>query len=414
MNDLSVEAIAETKFGVRYLFPYQRLVIANILECENPLEYENPRCQLVILPTGAGKTLCFQLPALLLPGLTVAVYPLRSLMDDQARRSVASGIDAVMLRGGQTAEQRRAALDRIADGTVRMVITNPETLHNETVQRCLQTVPVSHFVVDEAHCVSEWGDTFRPTYRDLGVIRRSVDPRVVTAFTATASPAVLSAIRCSLFGDEPVDTILGNPDRVEIGYTVIPVHSRLHALRVLATGCSGRFPPAPSPLLVFCRSRDRVEAIARILGRDRHCPVCAYHAGMTSEERRRVEEWFLHCEAGGLHHAAEVVPDLHLHGRARRVRVRRDDAQVLPERVSGRQLREARLTEGLPGGVGGNEAHGRRHLDRGLRPGADGKNEGECDEEQSGATWCHDSVLKSETTGGRTIREKAEVSGVGL
>ena len=292
MSDHPVESVAESQFGVRYLFPYQRLVIANTLDTENP------RRQLVILPTGAGKTLCFQLPAVLLPGVTIVVYPLLSLMDDQFRRASSCGIATEHLRGGQSPGERRAILQRIGAGSVRLVVTNPETLHDETVLECLRSVPVAHFVIDEAHCVSEWGDTFRPSYRELGTISRAIDPRVVTAFTATASPTVLAAVRSSLFGDEPVDTILGNPDRAEIGYSVVPVHSRSHALRVIATGCAGQFAGMERPLLVFCRSRTRVETIARVLQADGGDPVGAYHAGMTADERHRVERWFLHCTTG--------------------------------------------------------------------------------------------------------------------
>src|SRR6056297_2316584 len=171
-----------SEFGVSYLYPYQRFVIANTLEAG-----PEARRQIVVLPTGSGKTLCFTLPAVLLPGITIVVYPLLALMDDQLRRIASAGITARILRGGQSAREREEIFSAVESGQVRCLLANPEVLAGESVRERLRTASISHLVVDEAHCVSEWGETFRPAYLSLRETLQILAPAVTTAFTATAS-----------------------------------------------------------------------------------------------------------------------------------------------------------------------------------------------------------------------------------
>lgn len=290
---------AADPFGVSYLYPYQRLVISNVLDTEPDAVAR----QIVVLPTGAGKTLCFQLPAVLLPGLTVVIYPLLSLMADQLRRAASSGLPAAVLGGGQGEADRARIWKSIADGEVRIILTNPETLGQERVLRRLTEVEVSHLVIDEAHCVSEWGETFRGAYLELGRVIRELAPATTTAFTATASPPVLEAVRRHLFGDDGAHLIQAVPDRPNIAYSVLRTPAKEFALGSLlaggageagtATGASNASGSLKLPALVFCRSRKRVETVARnlaaTLGWDR---VAAYHAGMSKEERTEIEQWF--------------------------------------------------------------------------------------------------------------------------
>lgn len=310
---------AAQTFGISYLFPYQRLVISNVLDTDP----EAVTRQIVVLPTGAGKTLCFQLPALLLPGLTVVVYPLLSLMADQLRRALQSGLSAAVLGGGQKKVERDRLWRSIADAETRIVLTNPETLSQDRVLARLAEVEISHLVIDEAHCVSEWGETFRNSYLELGRVIRELKPQTTTAFTATASPPVLTALRSHLFGTDGAHLIQSVPDRPNIAYSVLRTPAKEFALRNLfagdagdacgsgnaagatvagdagtvartaGSGDSGAVPPLETPALVFCRSRKRVETVARslavALGWDR---VGAYHAGMSKEERAAIEKWF--------------------------------------------------------------------------------------------------------------------------
>ena len=223
---------AAAPFGVTYLFPYQRLVITNVLDDS---EDSIPR-QIVVLPTGAGKTLCFQLPAALLPGITIVLYPLLSLMADQLRRAEAAGLGTAILKGGQPRGEREEIWRRIDSNEIRIVLTNPETLAGEQVLRRLSRLEISHLVIDEAHCVSEWGETFRPSYLELGRVISTLAPRVTTAFTATASPPVLEAVRTHLFGDDGAHLIQAVPDRPNIAYSVLHTPAKAFALRSLLRG----------------------------------------------------------------------------------------------------------------------------------------------------------------------------------
>ena len=312
-----IATLASERLGIPYVFPVQRIVVANILD--RALEQrpqsnlpdrsittnggdtreadDRPRTQLVILPTGAGKSLCFQLPSLLLPGLTVVVFPLLSLIEDQRRRLEELGIPGTVLRGGQTAEERAAALRACRDGTVRVVLTNPETALTERVLRELEQGNVSHLVIDEAHCVSEWGETFRPRYLELHTVCERLSRAAVTAFTATASPVVREGIVRHLFAGEEPQLVQGVPDRPNIHYQVLETLSSQRTLRQLLTrdtvGAVAR------PALVFCPTRRRSEEIARllraVLAEDE---IYFYHAGLTREEKIDREQWFFSSADG--------------------------------------------------------------------------------------------------------------------
>ncbi len=294
-TDDPIGTYAAEHFGVAYLYPYQRLVIANVLDSAGTAtDDDGPTRQIVILPTGSGKSLCFQLPATLCPGPTLVVYPLLGLMADQARRLKSSGMVAATLRGGMSANERRAALESVRSGTARFIITNPETLRTPSVAKALAEAKPSHFVIDEAHCVAEWGDSFRPAYLSLGEAIRSIKPRVVTAFTATASPPILTRIAEALFGGEPYRLVAGAPDRPNIRYSVKPALSMRRELRAAVA-------TMPKPLIVFARSRHGVQIIAEDLIGSRSGLDCRfYHAGLEKAERTAVEAWFMGSDDGVL------------------------------------------------------------------------------------------------------------------
>ena len=210
INQDIVAKVAFEKFGIKYLYPWQRLVIANILEAyeyltyafikENNFEFgmsnEDSFCkgkQIVLLPTGAGKSLCFQIPAFLLDGPTLIIYPLLALMTDQQRRMEEGELKCVTFRGGQSTEERNENFEKIKNGS-KIILTNPEVLESESLVEELKLIGIKHVVIDEAHTVSEWGLSFRPSYLNLGKIIKKINPPIITAFTATASPEVLSKI----------------------------------------------------------------------------------------------------------------------------------------------------------------------------------------------------------------------------
>lgn len=308
-----IDTVLRDKFNLTYLFPYQRLVITNILEAAHLADKKDQGTadwdkkdqdthtkgyQIVILPTGAGKSLCFQLPAALLTGPTLVIYPLLSLLNDQARRIQESGCTVALLRGGQERSARKALLQQITEGAVQFIITNPETLQDPHVQAALRSAQVKHAVIDEAHCIREWGDSFRPVYLDVGRVLRFLQIPIITAFTATAGEEVLSRIRETVFPETGAHLIRGNPDRENIHYTVQPCISRGRAVTALITQAqeSGRL-----PAIIFCRTRRETmlyaARAAQAVGWD---SVFFYHAGLRGEEKKQREEEFFNSKTGVL------------------------------------------------------------------------------------------------------------------
>ncbi|MCL2265327.1 MAG: RecQ family ATP-dependent DNA helicase [Treponema sp.] len=298
LPDVLDEAVKKL-FGLSYLFPYQRLVITNILEAaENSdieqTDRETSGKQIVILPTGAGKSLCFQLPAMMLEGLTLVIYPILSLMTDQQRRLNERGFSPVIIRGGQSREEREEIWEKLENGQAKFIIANPEVLLTVHVKERLEKIKIKHVVIDEAHCVSEWGESFRPVYLEIGSIIKMLNPPLVTAFTATASSPVLEKIRKHIFGDSDVSLIVGNPDRPNISYSAKGCINRDLAVRDLLVKHS-------RPAIVFCSSRPGTEKLARYLryeleemGFYWHREIRFYHAGLSREEKAEVQKWLLH------------------------------------------------------------------------------------------------------------------------
>jgi ATP-dependent DNA helicase RecQ len=290
--DDPVAAFARERLGIGYLYPYQRLVVANVLDaCAEGAE---PLRQAVLLPTGFGKSLCFQLPALLLPGPTVVVYPLLALMEDQRRRLESLGVGCAVIRGSQSPQERGAAERSVERGEARIVITNPECLAAPRVLDFLAAAKPSHLAIDEAHCVSEWGESFRPSYLELGKAAERLAPSALSAFTATASPLVLEAVGRILFGGSPYRVLRGDPDRPNISFSVALTLSRDRTLERLAR-------TADRPAIVFCSSRDGSRMAARLL-RERlgDQEIRFYHAGLERGEKKAVEEWFFASRTGML------------------------------------------------------------------------------------------------------------------
>jgi len=330
-----LNAAASRLFGVSYLFPYQRLVVANILEAaeaaglalnwpgengpavqegssatENRRDADSDRSQLgnqiVILPTGSGKSLCFQLPAMIIEGITLVVYPLLSLMADQKRRLDERGFAPAVLRGGQTREERDEVWRKLESGESKLVIANPEVLLTPKVMERFadnklggklvdksRKIKIAHIVIDEAHCVGEWGESFRPAYLEINAVIKNVGAPLVTAFTATAGNAVLEKIKKYVFGNRETRLVMGNPDRANISYFAKACVARNLAVRDLLLQNS-------RPAIVFCSSRHGTEELARYLranlhemGKDWHAEIMFYHAGLSFEERGDVEKWFM-------------------------------------------------------------------------------------------------------------------------
>ncbi|MBQ0050634.1 MAG: ATP-dependent DNA helicase RecQ [Treponema sp.] len=298
---------AQDGFKIKYLFPWQRLVIANILDSAKAAEEETELTtndddeffcrgrQIVLLPTGAGKSMCFLVPSMLLPGPTLVLYPLIALMADQMRRMNEAGIPCVIFKGGQTKEEREENFKLInetdSSKKAKVILANPEVLQDKDLVKRLSECRISHIAIDEAHCVSEWGDSFRPAYLTLGKIIKELNVKIVTAFTATASPPVLNRVGEVLF-EGMYHLLQSASDRANIHYAVKYAYAKKKAALELSKTMR-------KPMIIFCGTRPRTEDMARLLtayyGQGK---AKFYHAGMTKEEKLAVEKWFFDSDDG--------------------------------------------------------------------------------------------------------------------
>ncbi|MCH3908102.1 MAG: RecQ family ATP-dependent DNA helicase [Sphaerochaeta sp.] len=285
--DLSalVTTIARNQFGIPSLRPYQRLVVVDLLERILTPQYHQGA--LVILPTGFGKTLCFSIPAVVMPDHMLVIYPLLSLMHDQIRRFAADGIRHVVIRGGQTKAQRDSVWNTLDEGKPTVIVTNAECVQQPGIRRRLSRYRFSMAVIDEAHTVSQWGTRFRPSYADLGIFLKFLDVRLVAAFTATASERIVTDLKQLLFCGSTPHVIRASADRDNISYHVERTLSKSHTIhRILSV-------PLWRPAVVFCPTRALCEQYAaRFSSRERSIPVRYYHAGLGREGRQALERWF--------------------------------------------------------------------------------------------------------------------------
>ena len=238
-----------------------------------------------IMPTGGGKSLCYQLPAMLLPGLTLVVSPLISLMKDQVDALRGAGIPAACLNSSLGAEEYREVLRGLRRDVYRLLYIAPERLESASFADALGGAEVSLVAVDEAHCISHWGQDFRPSYLKIAPCIRALPRRpVVAAFTATATPEVREDIVRLLGLDEP-DVLVTGFDRPNLFFDVRRPADKFAELRNFLARRSGRSG------IVYCATRAEVEKVCARLRRAGFAAV-QYHAGLPDAERRRSQEDF--------------------------------------------------------------------------------------------------------------------------
>ncbi len=239
---------------------------------------------LAILPTGGGKSLCFQLPALLRPGLTVVISPLIALMRDQVRALRQAGVAARALTSGNTEEETDAVFRDLHEGGLKLLYMAPERLASGGTERLLSQAGVTLIAVDEAHCVSQWGHDFRPDYLRIGALRRALDVPLA-AFTATADSETREEIITRLFGGAHPRNFLGGFDRPNIHLAFAPKNKPREQILNFAAARKGQSG------IVYCGTRAKTETLAKALS-DTGCTALAYHAGMEADARREVERRF--------------------------------------------------------------------------------------------------------------------------
>ena len=274
--------VLSSRFGFADFRPGQEQVVEALLD---------GRSALAVFPTGAGKSLCYQLPALLLDGVTVVVSPLIALMKDQIDALVALGIDAARLDSSLGQDDARSVSDRLRAGNLKLLYVAPERFNNERFLAQLAQVKISLFAVDEAHCISEWGHNFRPDYLKLAVRARELGAERVLALTATATPAVVGDI-CSGFRIAATDAVVTGFYRPNLTLLTTPAEAAERD-QLLIDRLRERPPGSTIVYVTLQRTAFRVAALLAAAG----LPARAYHAGMTAEDRVAVQEWWTAADA---------------------------------------------------------------------------------------------------------------------
>jgi RecQ family ATP-dependent DNA helicase len=249
---------------------------------------------LMVMPTGAGKSLCYQLPALMRNELTIVVSPLVALMADQvAGLDRAAAGRAVLVSSQQDAASNRAALEQTRAGAARLLYVAPERFATPGFIDALAGVRVGMFVVDEAHCISQWGHDFRPDYFELPAAARALGARQLFACTATATPRVAGDVLIRLGLRDPARITTGF-NRPNLSYLVVPAAGDPDRRARIATVLRD---PAARPAIVYAGTRARTEELAAALARALGVATVAYHAGLERDARARAQRRFMDGEA---------------------------------------------------------------------------------------------------------------------
>lgn len=276
MGDALTE-ILKTHFGHSQFRAPQREIVESILSGKDTL---------AIMPTGGGKSLCYQLPALASDGVALVVSPLIALMKDQVDALAARGIAAAMINSSQSAEEQRLALARLRMGELKLAYIAPERFRMRSFTRSLEGLKISLFAVDEAHCISQWGHDFRPDYARLGEVVETLGRPPCAAFTATATPDVKADIVAQLKMREPKIFVSGFARR-NLSFNIINVNSKaekeLRVRDIIDKYKTG---------IIYCSTRKSVESLSATLWEDgvRHV---IYHGGMTPSQRDEAQEIFI-------------------------------------------------------------------------------------------------------------------------
>ncbi len=276
----SLDSTLQSIFGLQQFRPYQREIISDVLAGNDVV---------CVMPTGAGKSLCFQLPAVMAKGLTLVVSPLISLMADQVAQLRRLKVPALLLNSSLTAEQQRQITSALHRGFQGLLYVAPERFAAPSFRSLLAKLNTKLFVVDEAHCVSFWGHDFRPDYLALAEVRKALGTPVTMTLTATATPQVRNDIVQMLALHNPKMHVTGF-DRPNLAYSARRIESEVEkdaaVVRYLRIHKGSG--------IVYCSTRKAVEEIAAMLEEkfpDR--TVCAYHAGMQSAERKNSQARFM-------------------------------------------------------------------------------------------------------------------------
>ncbi len=265
-------------FGFDHFLKGQEEVISRLLQGKSVL---------AVFPTGAGKSICYQLPALLFEGLTVVVSPLIALMKDQIDFLTGHGVQAARLDSTLSHSDYLRIYRDLNSGVLKLLYISPERLSNERFLQTIARIPISLVAIDEAHCISEWGHNFRPDYLKIAFLVRELKVPRVLALTATATPYIAGEVR-ALLGIEDVDEVRTGFYRPNLNLHVVPCNSYSKDQTLLSRMRSR--PQGPS--IVYVTLRDTADEVAEFLSQHGVCAL-AYHAGMDRDTRSKIQERFM-------------------------------------------------------------------------------------------------------------------------
>lgn len=273
MSNINLEKLLHDTFGYTSFRDPQKEIIKSILQGNDVL---------AILPTGAGKSICYQLPSIILDGLTIVISPLISLMQDQVNQ-IKDKIPAAYLNSFQTFSEQQVVSAKILEGKIKLLYVSPEKFITNNFQEFIKKVNVSLLAVDEAHCISQWGHDFRPSYLKISEVFNVIPRCTVAAFTATATPEVRADIIQRLKLQTPKIFVKGF-FRPNIYIEVIKIRNRVEKIYDLLNEINGA-------KIIYCQTRKDTEEVNEKLLK-RNFSSLPYHAGMTKEERKTIQEFF--------------------------------------------------------------------------------------------------------------------------